>query len=399
MAKEVTCRIVNRVMLRKFVLVVHLWTGLVLGVWFSLLGLTGTLLVFHEAVDARLNPQLLRVTPRPERASLDAVLASARTRAPDARLDRAVAPLHEGGVWEVRYRSQGERFKALVDPHSANLLAVRGEQGYFMGQVLHLHMNLLMGERGETLNGYGGLLVTLLLLTGVYLWWPRTWKQLPMRLKVARGISLKRTLFDLHNLFGIYTLPVLLLVTLTGSAFLFHAPTERLVYALFGAPVEVQETPMVGGKMQRSAQSLVDTAQKVAPEARVERVYPNAQTDEPFSVRLLRSGVWKGDGFVTVDLNASTGQIVRVKDDAKAGGGERVMNWLSPLHFGTWAGFSSQLLWALIGLSPLSLFVTGVWMWGRKKLRKKRAGTTKEQQERRKAKSEPLVPQQKRHIQ
>ena len=60
-----------KVVLRRFVFALHLWVGLVLGLHFALLGLTGSLLVFHNEVDALLNPQILRVTPSEQRASAD----------------------------------------------------------------------------------------------------------------------------------------------------------------------------------------------------------------------------------------------------------------------------------------------------------------------------------------
>ena len=54
---------------------VHRWLGIVLGLWFALVGLTGAILVYEEPLDAWLNPHLLRSASRgavlpPERESL-----------------------------------------------------------------------------------------------------------------------------------------------------------------------------------------------------------------------------------------------------------------------------------------------------------------------------------------
>jgi len=38
---------------------VHRWLGIGLGVWFALVGITGSILVFEDEIDAWLNPELL----------------------------------------------------------------------------------------------------------------------------------------------------------------------------------------------------------------------------------------------------------------------------------------------------------------------------------------------------
>ncbi|MBC8118998.1 MAG: PepSY domain-containing protein, partial [Burkholderiaceae bacterium] len=38
---------------------VHRWLGILLGVWFALVGLSGAILVFEDPIDAWLNPRLL----------------------------------------------------------------------------------------------------------------------------------------------------------------------------------------------------------------------------------------------------------------------------------------------------------------------------------------------------
>ncbi|MGH8475057.1 MAG: PepSY domain-containing protein [Methylococcales bacterium] len=51
---------------RKIWLKVHLWLGLSLGLFLSIFGLTGSLLVFHAEINELLNPALLTVTLPPK---------------------------------------------------------------------------------------------------------------------------------------------------------------------------------------------------------------------------------------------------------------------------------------------------------------------------------------------
>lgn len=49
--------------------------------------------------------------------------------------------------------------------------------------------------------------------------------------------------------------------------------------------------------------------------------------------------------------------------------GDAVLLWFATLHFGRFGGWSTKLLWALVGLVPPVMFVTGVVMWWNRVIR------------------------------
>jgi len=55
--------------------------------------------------------------------------------------------------------------------------------------------------------------------------------------------------------------------------------------------------------------------------------------------------------------------------------GDIVLRWFVNLHFGRFGGWSTKLAWALIGLVPPVMFVTGVVMWWNRVLRLPGQGT------------------------
>ena len=52
--------------------------------------------------------------------------------------------------------------------------------------------------------------------------------------------------------------------------------------------------------------------------------------------------------------------------------GDLVLYWLAYLHFGRFGGWSTKLIWAVIGLIPPAMFVTGALMWWNRVLRPRR---------------------------
>ena len=49
---------------------------------------------------------------------------------------------------------------------------------------------------------------------------------------------------------------------------------------------------------------------------------------------------------------------------------DTITYWLARLHFGRFGGWSTKLAWAVLGLAPAALFVTGALMWWNRVLRK-----------------------------
>ncbi|MEH2143698.1 PepSY-associated TM helix domain-containing protein [Nostoc sp.] len=43
--------------------------------------------------------------------------------------------------------------------------------------------------------------------------------------------------------------------------------------------------------------------------------------------------------------------------------GDRVFNSFEPLHYGTFGGFATRILYIFVGLAPLVLSITGFVMW------------------------------------
>ena len=48
---------------------------------------------------------------------------------------------------------------------------------------------------------------------------------------------------------------------------------------------------------------------------------------------------------------------------------DEVLAWVARVHFGRFGGWSTKLLWAIVGLLPAALFVTGALMWWNRVLR------------------------------
>lgn len=366
---------------RKAVYFVHLWVGLTLGLYIVMMGVTGSLLVFMEELDVRFNPHLHRVSAGGARVSLERAYAPIQRLYPNERLQRVILAAGPSGTHEFMIAAgkwgPGPMLRQFyVNPYTGELLGPeRPRYGKFFNIVFYLHMDLLLlnKELARKLNGWGALLGTGLLLSGVWLWWPSHRKQLKTRLSVQRGASYRRRIHDLHNVFGIYTLPVLLLAFATGILMMFPDPVRNVVYRLTSTPTPPakaktrDEAKPVAAAQSRAKPLPMDDLLRIAgtalPEARITRIYPPKKEGEPFRFVGELAGSGPAGGFVQVKVHPASGRILQVKDPRQASRGDKVLRWIGPLHFGTWGGVWVKLLYVIAGLAPVGLFATGFLKW------------------------------------
>lgn len=90
----------------------------------------------------------------------------------------------------------------------------------FFLMMRHLHSRLLADEPGEWLVLGSTIAFVAILLFSIVLWWPKTMRGLRAHTTLGkifgRGVALKRRNYDLHVVVGIFTLPFLLILAMTG---------------------------------------------------------------------------------------------------------------------------------------------------------------------------------------
>jgi uncharacterized iron-regulated membrane protein len=94
-----------------------------------------------------------------------------------------------------------------------------------MEWFVDLHKILLAGQLGRDINGVASILVTVLVLTGLVIWWPgrRRWRR---SLVVVRPTRTHRFSWHLHSAIGFWSIVLLFGWAFTGVYFAFPEPFE-----------------------------------------------------------------------------------------------------------------------------------------------------------------------------
>ncbi len=367
--------------MRRYYLAAHLYIGLFFGVIFSVIGLSGSILVYYPEIDRLINPGLSKGWTHSSARSYQEVFDTLQKAFPGRlgawRIEIPRAP--EQPIF-ARYLKPEERdpseFAPLVvaiDPEKLSVINARFWGDYFVTWIYDLHYSLLMGSFGKLIVSAVGVFFIVSVLLGIYLWMPRN-TLIVQRLLPRRGSGFSKGIYDLHALTGTYCSVLLILASVTGLGLGSPQWIEPLVNGFserWKSPVLASEIP------QQTANRIgMDRAIKIAlevfPAAKVRWIQSPVVATDVYMVRLKQPGELSDrfpKTFVWVDQ--FNGSVIAVRDAHAVSAGDKFFDWLHPIHNGEALGDIGRMLAFVIGFIPLTMFLTGVLWWRRKRQAKK----------------------------
>lgn len=339
----------------------HQWAGLQVSLLLLVVLATGTFATVSPEIDWLLHPAM-RVEPRTApTASWGRWLDAARRAAPDTRVETLDLPVTSAFTAEaVVVDDGGERRRVQIDPWSARATGVTPWLGARrLLRDLHRHL-MLPGWIGLPVVAILSLPLTAVLVTSfaIYKKWWRGFLRLPRRPR--NFADRRRFVGDLHRWVGLWTLPFLALIALTGGWYL----TE---WAGLEQPdptpsATVAPTMIDGTRLDR----VIAAAMRRVPAVRIRHV---AFPDDGGILLAGQSDSWLvRDRANAVLVDGVGASVASIRGDMLSPG-QRIAEAADPLHFGDWGGTASRWLWFILGLSLTTLAATGVLVFAMRSAR------------------------------
>jgi uncharacterized iron-regulated membrane protein len=364
----------RRRVVRAVVRQLHLWVGLASGLVLAVVGATGSLYVFQPELSRLLSADVLETRGEAPLFETDQALARYVEAETGGRVESLQWPQRERATYQ--FKLFGDETWYYLDQTTGAI--TDGGEGYgdpFFAFVLDLHTTLTMGEVGRWITAVASLLLALVLISsGIFLWWPRKRAQLRRSLTIQRGLSNKRLNYDLHNVGGFWFSLPLFLAAVTGAAFLFYDEVQWVVDTVtFSEPAppsiwEDRASTVTEGAVPLTIIEALDVMDRHYTSLHRRNLW---LTDDPEGTLSLayqaRNTVSAGpDSRIFLSVDRYTGRVLRDSNPETLPRGARIMEeWMLPVHFGEFGGWPTRILWALAGLMPAVLLVTGVIMWWR----------------------------------
>lgn len=350
--------------LRYYIRRFHRFSGLLIAVPFAVISLSGALLAFEPQILRWAYADLYYVSDAlsQEPRSIDEVSRRVQDQIPEGMTlgTLRIGRPDEAWVYEITSMRKAELF---VDPVSCRVLgSIDHDQGFFF-QVRKIHRWL-----GDTLDrssdrpGIGRMVVgvvsfwsVLVILSGLYLWFPRSRNAFRMRFRwsVSSTAGYAR-FYQRHTLLGFWcSLPVLALA-LTGLTWSFPEYRDGF-YTLCGAEYKNRKLPehltAPSGEYRQWDRAL--------PLVYARHEHPEWIRFGQGEVEVASAGLLPSVSRYVLAVPSQTlepfpGEVDRAR---------KVRSALVAVHEGLWLGFLSQMLTFLCALTAAYLSWSGLRMF------------------------------------
>lgn len=192
----------------------HFYAGLLVLPFLLLLAITGAIYLFHHEIDAYVYRDLRSVPASTSPMQAPSALADAAVKAHPGTVFRYVPPASGTASAQVGVRDATGKHVVYVNPYTAQVLGTMVDRGGIVWLVRELHGLSYFGPIANGMIEVAAGWTILLVLTGIYLWWPRGQKG---GVVSVRGTPRQRVFWrDMHAVTGLFAAFFILFLALTG---------------------------------------------------------------------------------------------------------------------------------------------------------------------------------------
>lgn len=399
---------------RKIIFWCHLCAGVFAGVVVFVMSVTGVLLTYEKQMIAWADMRTYSIAPPSPAARLpiETLVARAREAKPAASPTAVTIRSNAKAASTIAFGREGNVF---VNPYTGEVLG-EGSKGVreFFRVVTDWHRWLgAGGERraiGRAITGASNFAFLFLVMSGLYLWFPRKWTRKQFR-NVAwfrSGLSGKGRDFNWHNVIGFWCLIPLFIVVLSAIP-ISYTWAGNLVYRIVGetppqpqrgapaqGPPQTQgqaqgQTP--GNRDQSLDQSRGERNRRTAPPplegiddllVRAERQTADWQSislqlptspDAPLAFTIDSGNGGQPQKRAQLTLDRASGEVVRYEPYSSTSRGRQLRSFMRFAHTGEVAGVFGQTVAGLASLGGAFLVWTGLSLsWRRLRAWRARRG-------------------------
>jgi uncharacterized iron-regulated membrane protein len=388
----------------------HFYAGLFCAPFIVILAITGSIYLFKPQVEAWLDRPYdhLALTGKP--VSAQAQVDAALKAVPGSRLRTYEVRREADDAARVVVGKKGENILVYVHPETLQVLKVINENDRLMDIDKTIHGELLMGDNGSILVELAACWAIVMVVTGLYLWWPRQAQGLGGVLYPRLGRGSKLFWRDIHAVTGVWISSLALFLLLTGLPWAkVWGDSFKEVRKLTGTAVAKQDwsngragekaerkaidasagsehaghmagMDMAGmdmGGMDMSAMSVEATPalDRMAATVRAMDLPPPVLIAPPSGRKgrnaspdwTARSDTPNRPQRVTLTLDPDTAQVVRTETFSSRHPIDKVIGYGIAAHEGQLFGLANQLLGVLTAIGLITLSISGLVIWWRRR--------------------------------
>ena len=349
----------------------HLYLGFVAAVFLVILGVTGTIMAFEADIDRWVHPALWYVTVGARTLPESDLICAVEQRFAPARV-AMVQVFRQANV--VRMMQLTNQTSVFVNPYNASIQGTRNgpsRTNRVLGVIHQIHLRLAPDPRswgiaaviGKVVISIAGLILCLLVPTGLILWW-RT-----KRASIKWKSSWFRICFDAHHAVGLYAALFLFVAAFTGVLIGFDFPEEAIYAMTHSSPPSrerpPQSTPIAGGQAIAVDQA-IEIARREIPEASLAGMQLPLNPKGTFNILLRVPEETSEAVHSSVLVDQFSGKVLQVRNFKTDSLGYRVIRFNRSIHTGDVLGTPTHIVVSLSSLLLVVMVITGLVIWWKK---------------------------------
>jgi uncharacterized iron-regulated membrane protein len=364
----------------------HFYAGLFCMPFVIWLSCTGALYLWRPQIEAWLDRPYDNLSVNGAPASPDARVSAALNAVPGSQLRKYYLPQSPTDATRILVGKHGAMSRVYVDPYTLHVLHVADEESRPFRVIFHLHGELLAGALGSYLVEIAACWTIVMLITGMYLWWPRgrglAGVLYPRLSRGGRGLWR-----DLHATAGFWISFFALFLIVTGLPWAkgwgTYLTEIRELTGTARGPVDWT----IGGKPPKATamtpehhahMSAEDMASVTRP-GELERVIATVgplNLAQPVSIKppAAAGGPWLVASEAAnrplrsnLTVDGATGRVIERTDFAERHWIDQTIGYGVAAHEGQLFGIANQILGTLTALFLIGLSVSGIVMWWKRR--------------------------------
>jgi uncharacterized iron-regulated membrane protein len=355
----------------------HFYAGLFCIPFIIILSITGPIYLFKPQIEQAIDAKYDHLTFTGAPQSTGAMVAAAMTAVPESHFKAIeVRPdIHDAA--RIIVLRGDEKIRVYVHPKSLKILKQVSEEARFMEVVKTIHGELFAGRFGQVIVELAACWAIVMILTGLYLWWPRKAKSeakgvaglLYPRLNMGKRIFWR----DIHAVTGIYISALALFMLLAGLPWTYVWGNAFKSVRAIASPAPISQAWSQGRadeKMEMKTEgaapadlsrldALLDTARALNLPAPVTLAVP-AKGDTLWK---LASDTGNRPQRVTMMIDPMMLEVISRENFADKKPLDQAVGYGIAAHEGQLFGPLNQALGVLTALGLMTLCVSAVVMW------------------------------------
>lgn len=371
----------------------HFYAGIIFAPFLVMLAVTGSIYLFKPQIENVLYQKYYEVSPQEDRISATEQINAVKTKHPDASITAYRPGESEDRSSEVKIATAEASSTVFVNPYTGKIIGELADDDRIMNKVEEIHGELMAGTIGDRIVELVACWAIVLIVTGLFLWFPRKkaagWSGVLIpRLRQGKKIFRR----DLHAVPAFWITAGMLFLILTGlpwsgfwgANFQSVATNQGLGYppSIWGgeAPVSAVQTKDVA-EVPWAAETLdvpksnveglvpasIDDIVSIAKQQGMDPSFTISIPSDPAGVYTLSAYPAKAENEATIHLDQYSGAVLADYRFANYGLIGKIVALGITLHKGTEFGLINQLISLAICLGIILVAVSGFYLWLKRK--------------------------------